>query len=104
MYEFLLKYPVRFQRQKVIDNYIAYFYCAKAKLVVEVDGSSHYECDQIEHDKIWDIALAQFGLKTICFTNLEIAQNFEGVCLMIDEIIKSRTSLPQSTEVDSSLF
>lgn len=72
-YEFLSKYPVRFQRQKVIDNYIADFNCAKAKLVVEVGGNSHYECDQIEHDKIRDIALTQFGLKTIRFTNLEIA-------------------------------
>ncbi len=41
-YDFLRIYPVRFQRQKTIDNYIADFYCHKAKLIIELDGSQHF--------------------------------------------------------------
>ena len=50
-YDYLSKYPVRFQRQKVIDNYITDFYCASAKLVIEIDGSQHYYPDEMEYDK-----------------------------------------------------
>ena len=49
-YEFLRYYPVRFQRQKAIGNYIADFYCAKARLVVELDGGGHYTAEQTEKD------------------------------------------------------
>ena len=49
-YDFLNKYPTRFQRQKTIDGYIADFYCHKAKLVVELDGTQHYENKAIEYD------------------------------------------------------
>ena len=41
-YDFLSSYPIRFQRQKTIDNFVADFYCHKAKLVIELDGSQHY--------------------------------------------------------------
>lgn len=51
-YEFLSSYPVRFQRQKVINSYNADFYCAKAKLVIELDGGGHFEPDQMEYDEI----------------------------------------------------
>ena len=50
-YDFLRNYPVRFQRQKAIGNYIADFYCAKAKLIVELDGGGHYTEQQTEKDK-----------------------------------------------------
>ncbi len=39
-YDFLRSYPVRFLRQKIIDNYIVDFYCASAKLIIELDGRS----------------------------------------------------------------
>ena len=42
-YDFLRAYPVRFSRQKVLGKYIADFYSAEAKLVIELDGSQHYE-------------------------------------------------------------
>ncbi len=51
-YDFLRQYPVRFLRQKVIDNYIVDFYCAKAKLVIELDGGQHYEESIQRYDKI----------------------------------------------------
>jgi very-short-patch-repair endonuclease len=49
-YDFLRDYPVRFLRQKVIDNYIVDFYCAKARLVIEIDGSQHYEKAEMLRD------------------------------------------------------
>ena len=50
-YDFLRQYPVRFYRQKILGKYIADFYCAKAGLVVELDGSQHYEEKQKEIDE-----------------------------------------------------
>ena len=47
---FLRDYPVRFLRQKVIDSYIADFYCSKAKLIIEIDGSQHFDDENIESD------------------------------------------------------
>ena len=51
-YDFLRGYPVRFLRQKVIGDYVVDFYCASAKLVVELDGSQHYEADGAAKDKV----------------------------------------------------
>ena len=61
-YEFLRYYPVRFQRQKAIGAYIADFYCAKARLVVELDGSQHYEPEQAEKDIQRTVELEKMGL------------------------------------------
>lgn len=103
-YEFLSKYPVRFQRQKVIDNYIADFYCAKAKIVVELDGNGHHTAEQLKYDEDRTNTLKQYGLNVLRFTNLEIINTFERVCLKIDYTVKSNMSLPQSPEGDSSLI
>ena len=62
-YEFLRSYPLRFQRQKAIGNYIADFYCAKARLVLELGGGGHkaaagarVNCDQLEaREKVLEI-------------------------------------------------
>ncbi len=93
-YDFLRTYPVRFQRQKAIGEYIADFYCAKAKLVIELDGSGHYTSEQERKDKIRTEELKKMNLSVLRFTNLEIAENFEGVCECIDLVVKK--SLPQS--------
>jgi very-short-patch-repair endonuclease len=98
-YEFLSSYPVRFQRQKVIDSYIADFYCAKAKLVIELDGGGHFEPDRMEYDEIRTEILKTYGLSVIRFTNFEIDQNFFGVCSVIDLFVKSAVvPLPPSDE------
>ena len=93
-YEFLRKYPVRFQRQKVIGNYIADFYCAGAKLVIELDGSGHYETKQFAKDALRTHELENMGFHVIRFTNLDIDHSFAEVCESIDLVVKS--SLPQS--------
>ena len=98
---FLSKYSMRFQRQKVIDDYIVDFYCAKAKLVIEVDGSGHFNENAKEYDMRRTEILKTYGLKVLRFTNLDINTNFFGVCTTIDNEIKK--SLPQSPVGDSSL-
>jgi very-short-patch-repair endonuclease len=103
-YGFLSKYPIRFQRQKVIDNYIADFYCAKAGIVVELDGGGHYTAEKIRYDENRTKTLEKYNLKVLRFANLDISCNFEGVCTVIDSIVKKQISLPQSPSSDSSLF
>ncbi len=93
-YEFLRNYPIRFQRQKSIDNYIVDFYCAKAKLVIELDGGDHYTESQKDKDKIRSKELESMNLKVIRICNLDIDKNFYGVCEYIDLAVKN--SLPQS--------
>ena len=103
-YEFLREYPVRFQRQKAIGNYIADFYCAKARLVIELDGGGYYTDEQSEKDEIRTRELEDMNLKVLRICNRDIDRNFRAACEYID--LKVRKSLPQSFsgEKDSSLI
>lgn len=98
---FLRDYPIRFQRQKVIDNYIVDFYCAKARLVIELDGGGHYTEEQMQYDANRTEILEKYGLKVLRICNLEIDNNFYNVCAYIDGEVKQ--SLPQSPDGDSPL-
>ena len=89
-YEFLRKYPVRFQRQKTIDHFIADFYCSKAKLIVELDGTQHYTAQGKAYDFDRTVQLSEYGLEVIRFFNREINQNFWNVCNQIDIIVRER--------------
>ncbi len=91
-YEFLRNYPARFQRQKAIGEYIVDFYCAKAQLVVELDGGGHYTQEQISKDKLRSEELERVGLKILRICNLDIDQNFYGVCQYIDTQVEQRMS------------
>ncbi len=102
-YEFLAGYPVRFQRQKTIGDYIVDFYCAKARLVVELDGGGHYEEKQMDYDRIRTIDLEQRGLQVLRLVNSDVIDNFEGVCTIIDCTVKCRISFPQPPCGGSSL-
>lgn len=79
-YDFLKKLPITFQRQKVIGNYIVDFYCAEAKLVIELDGSQHGMPDAREKDRVRDEYLNALGLTVLRYTNLQIQRNFKAVC------------------------
>ncbi|MBR3509449.1 MAG: DUF559 domain-containing protein [Lachnospiraceae bacterium] len=79
-YDFLKKLPFSVNRQKVIGNYIVDFYIAKAKVVIEVDGSQHYESKGLEKDKERDSYFREIGIKVLRYTNLDINQRFEAVC------------------------
>ena len=88
-YDFLAKYELRFQRQKAIDNFIADFYCHKAKLVIEIDGSQHYTEEGRKKDEFRTEILEGSTLKVIRFTNHQINTNFHGVCAYIDFAVKA---------------
>ena len=90
-YDFLRNYPTRFLRQKVIDRYIVDFYCHDAKLIIELDGSQHFEDQNVEKDRIRTKVFQSRGLEVVRIANNEIAQNFRGVCDYIDMIVKSRS-------------
>lgn len=89
-YDFLSKYPVRFQRQKTIDNYIVDFYCHRAKLVIELDGSQHDTDDARAYDDERTAILNGYELRVIRFSNRDVDCNFESVCAAVDETIKAR--------------
>ena len=91
-YDFLRKYPIRFQRQKIIDSFIADFYCHKAKLVIELDGSQHYSDSGMEYDKNRTSILNKHGIEVISFSYLIIDSNFKGVCKEIDNVVQRRLS------------
>ena len=96
-YEFLRNYPVRFQRQKAIGDYIADFYCAKARLVIELDGGGHYTVEQSGKDNQRTEELEAMNLTVLRICNLDIDRNFHGVCEHIDLAVSS--SLPQSASL-----
>ena len=91
-YDFLKNYPDKFLRQKIIGKFIVDFYCSAAQLVIELDGSQHFEDKGINYDKERTSYLEQYGLKVIRIPNNIINENFEGVCLYIDNIVKERVN------------
>jgi len=97
-YNFLRKYPERFRRQYVIGNYIVDFYCHKAKLVLELDGSQHCIPNEVEYDRKRNEFLESQELCVLRFSNLDVLRKFSSVCDMIDETVKLRIlpSLPSA--------
>ena len=91
-YDFLRSYPVRFSRQKILGKYIADFYCAEAKLVIELDGSQHYEDSNVQKDAQRSEFLKEYSLKIIRIPNNEVNSNFRGVCEYIDIEVKQSLS------------
>ena len=87
-YDFLKTHSIKFLRQKVLGKYIVDFYCPKAKLVIELDGSQHYLDEGITSDNERSDFLKMYGLKIIRFSNLDINTNFEGVCQFINIELK----------------
>ena len=88
-YDFLRRYPIRFQRQKAIDTYIVDFYCAKIGLVVEMDGGGHYNPEQAGKDNLRTKDLESMKLTVIRICNLDIDRNFRSVCEYIDLTVKN---------------
>ncbi len=92
-YCFLKTYPIRFYRQKPIGRYIVDFYCAKATLIVELDGGGHYDPKEELRDTARTKELEKLGLEVVRFSNADVDKNFEGVCTAIDLKVKSRLPL-----------
>ena len=90
-YQCLCRYPVRFRRQYVIGSYIVDFYCHKAKLVVELDGSQHCDPQNMEYDHRRTVYLQSQGLSVLRFSNLDVMHRFRSVCEAIDLAVRERT-------------
>lgn len=91
-YDFLRTYPVRFFRQKVLGKYIADFYSAEARLVIELDGSQHFADCNMQKDAERTAFLESYGLTVIRIPNNEVSRNFRGVCEYIDTMVKRSLS------------
>lgn len=91
-YDFLRNHSVKFSRQKVLGRYIADFYSAQAKLIIELDGSQHFTEEEIEKDMERTKYLKQYGLTVIRIANNEVNKNFKGVCEYIDNVVKQSLS------------
>ena len=89
-YQFLRDYPVGVYKQRIIESFIADFYCATARLVIEIDGSQHYTEQGMAYDAERSIIMERYGIKTIRFSNYEVDYCFEQVCMMIDAQIGQR--------------
>ncbi len=85
--EYLRSFPLKVWRQKPIDNFIVDFYCPKLKLVIEIDGESHFTQEAIVYDRHRTQVLEGYSLRVIRFTNDEVLRSFDGVCERIAEFI-----------------
>ena len=95
-YLFLRKYPVKIYKQRIIGKFIVDFYCASAKLIIEVDGSQHYEPQGLTYDAERAQFMKALGLEILRFSNREIDRDFHGVCAQIDMTIQNRLPNPLS--------
>ena len=91
-YNFLKGLPITINRQKVVGNYIVDFYCAKAKTVIELDGSQYFEEKGIEHDIKRDGYLKSLGLTILRYSNYDVNSNFYGVCTDIMKHISTSST------------
>ena len=87
-YDFLRQLPVHFYRQYTIENYIVDFFCPKANLVIEQDGSQHYESDTMRYDAKRTEVLQAHDLIVLRYTNRDVNERFSSVCDSILEHIK----------------
>ena len=95
-YLFLRKYPIKIYKQRIIGRFIVDFYCASAKLVIELDGTQHYEAQGIAYDAERSAFLTALGLEILRFSNREIDRDFDSVCAQIDIAIQKSLQSPLS--------
>ena len=96
-YDCLKKLPVTVNRQKVFGNYILDFYCASAKIAIELDGSQHYEEEGHAKDAERDTYLNERGIKVLRYSNREVNQQFRDVCEDIERHLSSATHASTAT-------
>jgi len=101
-YDFLKTYPVQFNRQKIIGNFIVDFYCDKVKLAIELDGAQHYEENAQLYDEERTAYLNGLDITMIRFSNFEIQTNFYEVCMNIKGIICELQDPHQSPSATAS--
>ena len=97
-YAFLRHYPIRFRRQVPINRFIVDFVCSKAKMILELDGSQHFEEQGSAYDRERDAILKSYGYQVFRIPNNEIDDNFSNVCNWIDRTVKERLNMKQMIE------
>ena len=95
-YLFLRNYPVKIYKQRIIGSFIVDFYCASARVVIEVDGSQYFEPEGLAYDAERSKFLTSLGLEVLRFSNRDIDRDFRGVCTQIDLTIQQRLKGPLS--------
>ena len=93
-YDYLRNYPVQFRRQVALGNYILGFYCAAARLAIELDGSQHYELEGQQYDLRRTAYLNSNGIRVLRFSNMDVMRNLSGVCRKIDLVVAERINTP----------
>ena len=91
--EYLRNAPLKFMRQRPIDNFIVDFYCSQARLIIEIDGEIHLQDNAIIYDKQRTAILESYGLKVIRFTNQQVLNNLPQVCHTIQNHLKPQSPL-----------
>lgn len=86
-YSYLKNFKFRVLRQRPIDHFIVDFYCPSLKLVIEIDGDTHFTDEGKAYDKERTARLESYGLKVIRFTNSQVLRNFEAVCEQLNLLI-----------------
>ncbi len=86
-YDFLRTYQPQWYRQRIVGNFILDFYCPKAHLAIEIDGGQRYENDKANQDEKRTYSLQGLGIKTIRFTNHDVIQSFDEVCLAVKDMV-----------------
>ena len=89
-YDFLKQYPVQFKRQVPVGSYYVDFYCFKARLVVELDGSQHCQPENFAYDHARTEYLLSQGLYVLRISNLDVMRQFRAVCDTIDLAVRDR--------------
>jgi very-short-patch-repair endonuclease len=95
-FEFARNYQYNIYRQRPVGRYVLDFYCARAKIAIELDGSGHSYPFQIKKDQERTSYLENLGVKVLRFSNERIALDFDEVCKEIDAEIQQRVVTPQS--------
>ncbi|ACC81044.1 endonuclease domain-containing protein [Nostoc punctiforme] len=90
-YEYLRNFQFRVLRQRPINHFIVDFYCPTLKIVIEVDGDSHFTDESQEYDLERTNILEGYGLKIIRFTNSQVLNHFDSVCEQIQRLIPPST-------------
>ena len=101
-YDFLRFCRPRFRRQEIISNYILDFFSHEAKLAIELDGSQHCDPRAMVYDSKRTAHLESLGITLIRYSNLDIQNNFEGVCQHILTTLESIGIHPSVASGDSS--
>ena len=101
-YDFLRYCDPRFRRQEIISNYIIDFFCHEASLAIELDGSQHCEPAAVAYDQKRMKHLQSLGITLVRYSNLDIQNNFEGVCEHVLLLLEQKGFHPSVTCGDSS--